>query len=824
MKDTDRTREKAKGGYFVGAQFVPELRKKINIKDRYVLSYDIDAATDELIGNLRRGTTALGDVEYFVYSTFSSTKAQPKIRVVVLLSEPIHNDKFQALSRIIGEKIDPGLQCIDRVSFVDAQFMYWPAHMRDVKPINFHNNTGVVVDPDVALAEFGDWQDYSKLPKSPREAGMREAGAKAQNPTEKKGLIGALCRLYTIPEAIEKWLSDFYEPFEGSDSETRYTYKLGSGFGGAIVYDGGLHLYSQHGTDPCGLINVNLFDMLRKHLFGEFDAKVDEDEVKGTDLPSYKKMMQWIRDNVPEVTAEVVETNYEDAEDVADDSFSAAPDALAQPVAADLSADISLDVVQNYDVEDQETFDWKKSLDLTADGATKSTLPNVALILSYSERFRGRLAYNLFSQEQVLLKPISSKTLRVHVEGPTERQPVVPVDTQVMNVIRIILESPTGKGKKGFGLKVSDRDLEAAVDKACRANPVHPIRDYLTSLAWDGVERMSLLWIKACHTPDTPYFRETATKWLSAAVARVMEPGCKFDYAPIIEGPQGLFKSTLLALIGGWRYTASIEAEFENTAKWVEATRGAWIIELPELVQFSKGDLNVIKKRMSDTHDKVRLAYGKREGVYPRQSVMAGTTNDDAYLRDQTGNRRVWPIPCGPGPIDIQWVTDNIAQIWGEAVQSYIAIKKRSHNQPHLSLHLEDDEAVAEALRLQGSRMVEDGSRDIAGLIEVWLETRVRPGREKCGVDDGEVEVTTDPFDPSIDESAQRDMTCAVEIWVMALGRDEDKYDQRAAQGIIAPAMRKLSKTWHPSLHARHCGRWGKVRAYLRIGSNLDRV
>ncbi len=819
LSSAEQLKRKRKGGYFVGAQFEGGIRKKQNAGERYILSYDIDAPTEDLIGALRRGATDLGDVEYVMYSTYSHTKAKPKIRVIVPLSEPISNELFAAVSRIAGSRIDPGLVCIDNVSFREAQFMYWPAHTADVKPLFVHNQ-GALLDPDVLLNSFPNWQDYAHLPKSPREADLREAGSKAADPTTKRGIVGAFCREFDIHQAIDRFLEGVYEPFQVEGGVVqRYTYTGGTGVGGAIVYDDGLHLYSQHGSDPCSAVNVNAFDMVRLHLFGEQDVSKDAD-LPPNAYPSYTKMLE-LAGEIPEVTSNLLRANYPFDDDTIDDSFALPADAIdAVPPEADLADDISLDTKPNYVTPND---DWLDALDVNVEkGTIKSTLPNIILILSHAPRFAGVFGFNDFTQDKVQLKPFSSKTLSLYVPGPTRTNPVVLISETAMVAVRHILESPRGEGKPGWGLRVSDRDLDAAITKVCNDNRVHPIRDYLRSIKWDGKPRLDKLWIKACHTEDNEYFRETARMWMTAAVARVEQPGCKFDYAIMIEGPQGLRKSSLLNVLGSFRYTTQIEGHFEDTAKYVEATKGFWIIELPELVQFGKADHNAIKMMVTKQVDTVRLAYGKQRGVYPRQSVMAGTTNDKEYLRDPTGNRRYWPIPCGPGQIDTDWVAANRDQLWAEAVQNYLAIKKRNHNNADMPLPLMlSPEVEAQAGLIQRSRVVSDGSEEFAGVVERWLETPVHPALANCGADPSDGSEVTSDFDPDMDDTIKRDQTCAMEIWELALNRKSEQYGQSQAQYVVRRAMSHLTN-WRTTKNSRSCGRYGKQRVYVRVGSSAD--
>jgi putative DNA primase/helicase len=824
-KDLDtrkQAREKSKGGYFVGAQFRNGIRRTTNIERRVLITFDLDAPTPELVRKLKAGITGLcdnGPIEYAMYSTFSHTEKSPKYRVVVPLSESISNDRFAAVARITGQLMDPEMLCIDRVSFTDAQFMYWPAHLADVTPELIHHK-GKLLDPDAVLNGYGeDWKDFAKLPKSPKEGDLRQSGEKVQDPTLKQNIVGAWCRNFTIHDVISEFLSDVYEPSQVNaitGEIERYTYKPGTGVNGAIYYPDG-HLYSQHGSDPVSNRNVNAWDLYQAHEYGHLDMDTPN-SVPMVERPSYKKMVEFAN-TIKAVRDDLLKTRYPIDPETAGDAFEVDDDAIgAVPPPADMAPGEDDD---NIKVDDTSDDDWQAALDVTSEGIVKSTLPNIVLILSHAFPLKGVFGYNEFTDDEVLLKQLSSVPLKLKVSGPTHANPTPRVSTQAKVAARMILEAKRETGTPGWGLKVSDRDLDAAITKVCADNRVHPIKDYLRSVKWDGVKRCDQLWIKACHTPDTPYYREAARIWLTAAVARIYQPGCKFDSAVIIEGMQGTMKSTLLSTLGGWRWTTQMEGHFDSIPKFVEATKGFWIVELPELGGFGRAEVNSIKATMSRTVDTCRLAYKKDVMDYKRQGVMAGTTNDGEYFRDTTGNRRFWPIPCGPGPIDIEWVKRNRDQIWAEAAHEYREMVKRSHNMEHLPLFLQGDDVIAEAKAFQDSRLIFDGSADVGGQIEAWLDTEVPYELSKCGAASDAGADVTSKYDPDIDPGFKRNMTCAREIWLMALNRDEKSYNASVAQSVVSRAMKHLPG-WRVAKNPQHCGIYGKQRVYVRTGSDED--
>jgi predicted P-loop ATPase len=173
--------------------------------------------------------------------------------------------------------------------------------------------------------------------------------------------------------------------------------------------------------------------------------------------------------------------------------------------------------------------------------------------------------------------------------------------------VRAILEAPRGKGKPGYGLKVTDRDLTGGVEIVAHLNAFHPVRDYFEQLRWDGRERLSKVLIEYLACPDTPYHREVIGLMLTAAVARVYEPGHKFDNALIIEGKQGIRKSTFIrTLAKGW--FSELHGDLGDQKKMVEQTVGFLILELPELTNLRRSEVEDTKSFLSRIEDTVRLA------------------------------------------------------------------------------------------------------------------------------------------------------------------------------------------------------------------------
>ena len=225
---------------------------------------------------------------------------------------------------------------------------------------------------------------------------------------------------------------------------------------------------------------------------------------------------------------------------------------------------------------------------------------------------------------------------------------------------------------------ISKASLEEAIQTVAHANRYHPVREWLAGLDWDGKPRVDkwLLHVLG-ETPGgmrpalAEYLALVGRYWLLGMVWRVMEPGCKFDYCPVLEGSGGLRKSTLVEVLAGSEHYSDTPFEVGRGKEGPEQVQGCWLYEIAELTHFSKAEVGAIKAFISSKVDRYRVAYGATVESFPRQCVLVGTTNEDTYLRDRTGNRRFWPVPVRQ-VINTDWVARFREQLLAEAYQLYL--------------------------------------------------------------------------------------------------------------------------------------------------------
>lgn len=262
--------------------------------------------------------------------------------------------------------------------------------------------------------------------------------------------------------------------------------------------------------------------------------------------------------------------------------------------------------------------------------------------------------------------------------------------------IRLILEASQFEPSVG--------DLLPAVMRHARENAYHPVRDYLSGLKWDGTKRLDH-WLQLClGAADTPFNRTVGRKTLIAAVARAFSPGCKVDTVLILEGEQGVAKSTAIATLFGPDWTAESVNLFDQHNKMVMSMMGAWVVELAEFIAIQKRDENMVKGMLSIRSDRVVLPYAKMASDHPRQCIFFGTINpsETGYLTDSTGNRRYWPVRVDKA--DLALITSRRDQIWAEAMDAY------QHNE---AWWLESDEEKAVASEVVAERDVYDSWQEV---------------------------------------------------------------------------------------------------------------
>lgn len=291
------------------------------------------------------------------------------------------------------------------------------------------------------------------------------------------------------------------------------------------------------------------------------------------------------------------------------------------------------------------------------------------------------------------------------------------------------------------GIAVRGRNVVSdCVSLVAKDRRVHPVREYLDSLTWDGTARLDGWLSRYMGASGEPaYLAAVGRCWLISAVARVRRPGCKADHVLVLESGQGTFKSTAagkLAVSPAWFADNVGDVRSKDAALQLS---GKWIIELSELSNIRRAEVEAVKGYITRTQDVFRPPYGRRAVTVPRQCVFIGTTNEQEYLRDRTGNRRYWPVSCQR--IDLDALERDRDQLWAEAAHRYAAGQ---------AWHL-DAEAAELAAEEQDSRLLQ--TELDAGVAE-YLASVADSGRDE--VASREVFAGALNLDPASDKYAEQ--------------------------------------------------------------------
>ncbi|WP_059050812.1 virulence-associated E family protein [Paenibacillus senegalimassiliensis] len=713
------------GGFVAGA-LAGGRRKAGAVTGRDVITLDLDNIPAGGTADVLRRLDGLG-CAYAVYSTRKHEEAKPRLRVLTPLDRTVTADEYEPLARKLAQII--GIEFCDPTTFQATRLMYWPSCSADSQYV-FTFGDKPFLSANGLLGMYSDWRNWQEWPQVPgtQQAHVRLA-AKQGDPTSKPGIVGAFCRIYDVPAAIEAFLPGIYE----TTDDGRLTYVGGSTTGGAIVYDDGQFLYSHHATDPTSGRLVNAFDLVRLHLYGDQD-----DEAKlGTPtnkLPSYTAMSAFAMQQEP-VVGLLMQERY----DKAVESFGGESASNLSPDPADM--------------------DWMKRLEINSNGIYMKTVDNVLIVLEHDPVLKGKIAFDEFANRGLVLGALPW-------DPRSDRRPwATSDDAGIYHYV-----------EKVYGIAVEAK-INNALTLISHKYRFNDVRQYLEGLSWDGVPRLDTLLTDYLGAEDSVYTRAVSRKSFTAAVARAMVPGVKWDYMPILAGPQGLGKSTFLRLMGKNWYSDSLTT-FEGKEA-CEMIQGVWVNEVGELTGMSKSESNAVKQFLSRTEDIYREAYGKRTMPYPRRCVFFGTTNDSEFLRDRTGNRRFWPVDVGlvqPVKSVFRDLEPEVDQIYAEAF-----VRWQLGEQLYLTGEAEELSKSQQEVHRESSAK--------EGIIRAFIDRPVPEDWQKRDIPTRQLYWGGEFGKPHEGAAGPRDRICAAEIWCECF-RSDIKFirqsDTREINGILA--------------------------------------
>jgi putative DNA primase/helicase len=699
-------------GGFVGGYLVGGRRLKGSVSYRTLITLDADTADLSFWDTFQM----LYDCTACIYTTHSHLPDKPRYRLVVPLDRPINPEQYQPIARRIAGDI--GIEQFDNTGFQEERLMYWPSVSKD-GDFSFKWQKGPMLNVDDVLATYTNWKDISEWPVSEKIHELILRSQKKQgDPLEKRGIVGAFCRTYNVHEAIEKYLNTVYEK---TGIEDRYTYTSGSTANGVITYDDKF-AYSHHNTDPISGKLCNSFDLVRLHLYGDDDQGVDS-ATAPDEMPSYAAMRELATQDLEvrkQIGIERMESAYEDFAHLG----------------------IKIDEI---DVE------WFGNLAVDEKGNYRHTIDNVVMILENDALLKGCIAYDQFRCRNTVMKKLPWRK---------DQEDNVWTDNDEANM-RWYIEHVYGISSPG---KVRD-----AIDVVLQRHVFHPVRDYLTPLVWDGDFRIDNLLIDYFNADDNEYTRTAMRKTMIAAVARVHEPGCKFDYMLVLKGEQGHKKSTFFNILAGEFFSDTFTTIQGKEA--YEQIQGHWFIEVGELAGMRKAEEETIKHFITKREDSFRPAYGRQTAVFKRQCILVGTTNKDRFLRDVTGNRRFWVVPIHKkltrqAENELKELRD---QLWAEAVAYYKAGEE---------LYF-DDQTEQLAKEVQAQHMETD---DRETVVREYLEKLLPVNWDKMTVWQRREFLTGDET-AAMGENVRQHVT-ALEVYTECLGGAAKDFSLRVAREI----------------------------------------
>ena len=498
--------------------------------------------------------------------------------------------------------------------------------------------------------------------------------------------------------------------------------------------------YSHHATDPACGMLLNAFDVVRVHKFPDDDPK-----------KSFNAMAE----------------------------FASSDDQVKLNIFAERQQEASAE----FDEEDPDA--WKTRLTYQKKTAQiENTLHNLKLIMENDEAMK-QIVFNQLADGMEIRDPVPWKHPSKFWRDADDAQLICYVDEK-------------------YGT-FSQRNYSIAVAKVVDDRSYHPIRDFFKNLPeWDRVKRVETALVDYLGAEDTPYVRAVTRKLLCAAYVRVHNPGIKFDNMIVLNGDQGIGKSTFIAKLGGEWYSDSLNLSDMNDKTAAEKLQGYWILEIGELAGMKKADLDKVKAFISRQDDKYRASFGRRVTPHPRQCVFFGTTNNEnGYLRDITGNRRYWNVKVTGRGKHKAWELDDdtVRQIWAET-KVIAKAGEKLYLPPELEEFARDEQRAA---------MERD---DREGLVVEYLDMLLPEGWDEMDVYKRR-DYVRDTDDPTRKEGVAKRMEVSnIEIWAECFGKPKE--DMKNADSYAISAIMARLDGWVKTGKTKTIPIYGKQRIYAR--------
>lgn len=590
---------------------------------------------------------------------------------------------------------------------------------------------------------LSDFQtDLSELPAPKPSRNKRD-------PFALEGTIGAFNRAYAD---LDRLIEEYKLPYEASGGTDRYQLVGASAAAGMGEVTEGLY-FSHHSNDPAYGQTCSAFDLVRLHLYGA----LDEDAAPGTPvnrLPSSKAMLETASTDV-NVVRELVGAAFDDELDESAGAVGAGGG------------------------------NWRMELKLDpSSGKPRDDIHNWDLIASNDPAFQA-VFYNELSMAIEIDADLPWRTR----ESGTEFR----ASDRAQLALHIERQYHIRPGRAYLDDLISDRAMPR------RRNPV---RVYLSGLEWDGVPR-----VETCIPVEqvTEYTRLVTRKAMVAAVARMMDPGCKWDHMLILHGPEGLGKSHLVDTLSRG-YSSNLES-IGNKDTLITMQR-SWIMTADEGTSLKKSDWDAQKEFITRRDDVFRMPYERESSVHPRHCVIWGTTNDDVFLRKQEGNRRFHILRCAR--VEYEKLTDEyVDQVWAEAKALYEAGERLWMD--------EDEEALARDAR---EEFTEENAT--AGLVSAYLDTLVPEDWDAMPPESRQLWLLNAEEGIGVRGTVRQDEVCTIQLWVEALGRKRG--DSRKIDLMELGTIMKDMPGWEPVQKTRRVAQYGPQKVFRRVPEGMELI
>lgn len=760
MSSEEQTKIKDVGG-FVAGSLSEGIRRRSMVNERCCVTLDLDNGTPGICEKL----VLENKYTCCIYSTHKHTPEKPRLRLVYLLKYAVNSKAYMTIAKGLAEEI--GEEFFDPSTYEPERLMFFPSTSKDGE-FFYKCLEGELVNPEVYIKRAEEVAAKELVAKQLAgkeltqgeklradeigvEVYLKELKAQQQDPLTKKGIVGAFCRTYSVTEALDKFLRTEYEV---TADPKRYKYIHGTGGPGVVVYDEGRFVYSFHSSDKLSYKLMNAFDLVRRAKFGD-----NEDR-------SFKAMERFA------LADEVVKARYDKEQQ--EEKRTKGAELLTGQLQA---------LVDDLPVEQ---YNWLKELEYSKDGELLNTLNNQVVILQKDPQLQS-IAYN---------EQFDAVWIKGDVPWPKVREGFAETDFAGLKHYF----------SKYYKLECGDK-LYEAVQRVATERVFNPIKDYFAELTWDGVSRIPTLLVDYLGADNTEYTRQVTIKTLVGAVARVYEPGVKFEYVLILNGPQGCGKSTLWQKLGRNWFSDNLSLTDMKDKTAAEKVGRYWIIEMAELEGLNKASWDTIKAFVSRQDDTYRDVYARTVTSHKRRCILVGTTNDDVYLKDITGNRRFWPVKCSGVSRNKAWSLNEeiIGQIWAEALTLY---------KQGVNLWLEGD-VEQTAKEVQAEAMVYDERAD---LLKQYLDMYVNPYeweemnlKERWRYID---EWMSKGLPEDVSELSRRSVICNSEI-IAEFFRKDPKEANREEKKLIKDIITMLPD-WELSDKRRYFKGYGQQRCYRR--------